>query len=68
MKKVMSVNGLMNSLPTITRTNNRWTVYYHGVRCGTVRASCKDAALAFIPVSKYPEREKIELEYVGKTF
>lgn len=68
MEKVTSVNEFIGCLPSIPKTNHRWTVYYHGVRCGSVRASCKSAALEFIPVAKYPERENIVLEYVGKTF
>lgn len=68
MEKITHINDFIGSLPKIPKTNHRWTVYYNGFRCGTVRASCKSAALDFIPVSKYPEREKIELEYVGRCF
>lgn len=67
MEKVISVNSLIDSLPKIPKNLHRWTVYYKGNRCGTVRAKNREVALGFIGTEKYPERDKIVLEYIGRS-
>lgn len=66
MDKSISVNSFIGSLPKIP-TLYRWTVFYNGNRCGTVRAKNKGVALGFISTEKYPERDKIVLEYIGRS-
>lgn len=62
MEKTTSVNNYFASLPTIVM---QWRVVYKGRDCGVVRATTHNVALSYISEDRYPERDKIELEYDG---
>lgn len=60
MKTVTHTNDWLNSLPRIKKLS-RWEVSYNGEYRGIVSANSVENALGFIPVSQYPERDKIVL-------
>lgn len=60
MQKVIHTNDWLDSLPRIPKLS-RWEVYYNGEYRGIVSANSLENAKGFIPVSQYPERNKIVL-------
>ncbi|NDB60065.1 hypothetical protein EB001_16690 [bacterium] len=67
MQKSMNVNGWIGSLPKI-RKFRTWNVFYNGESRGCVRADNLTQAMGYLSMEKFPEREKIRLEYVGYTY
>ena len=62
MEKTTSVNDFISSLPKIIQS---WAVYYNGEHRGVVKATSYRKAFDYLPYSKFPDRAKIDLRYIG---
>ena len=62
MEKSTSVNDLIGSLPRMIQA---WAFYYDGKRYGTVRAYSEREAYSFIDRTKYPDKAKMDMRYIG---